>query len=94
MVLTAADISEFFFRKDSIFLIECKTVVWCLPPSSLPICGRDFGVSSLQIYMAICLGTAIAGELFFALSCAGLIEKKEATARIIISVDNVWVSSI
>src|SRR5713226_3339810 len=39
-------------RNSSIFLIECSTVVWCLPPNCRPISGREAVVSCLTIYMA------------------------------------------
>src|SRR2546426_180179 len=38
-------------RNNSILLIECKTVVWCLFPNSRPMCGSDIPVSLLQRYV-------------------------------------------
>jgi hypothetical protein len=36
----------------SILLMECSTVVWCLPPNCRPISGSEAVVSCLTIYMA------------------------------------------
>ncbi len=40
------------WRRVSILLIECRTVVWCLPPNCLPISGSDADVSCLTRNMA------------------------------------------
>ena len=52
----------------SIFLIECRTVVWCLPPNWRPISGGEASVRCFAMYMAIWRGYTIARALFFALS--------------------------
>ena len=39
-------------RNSSILLMECKTVVWCLPPNWRPISGSDAVVNCLTMYMA------------------------------------------
>ena len=39
-------------RNSSILLIECSTVVWCLPPNWRPISGSEAVVSCLTIYIA------------------------------------------
>src|SRR6266849_1769751 len=50
-------------RRVSILWIECRTVVWCLPPNCRPISGSDAEVSCLTRYMAIWRGKAMAFEL-------------------------------
>ena len=35
------------WRSCSILWIECRTVVWCLPPNWRPISGKEAWVSSL-----------------------------------------------
>src|SRR5712692_3442683 len=50
-------------RRVSILWIECRTVVWCLPPNCRPISGNDAEVSCLTKYMAIWRGKAMAFEL-------------------------------
>src|ERR1700683_1219817 len=49
-------------RRPSILLIECKTVVWCLPPNWRPISGSEAEVSCFTRYMAIWRGKAMALE--------------------------------
>ena len=49
------------------------TVVWSRPPNSSPILGREESVSSLERYMAICLGKATDFVRFFALKSSSLI---------------------
>jgi hypothetical protein len=39
-------------RSASILLIECRTVVWCLPPNWRPISGSDAEVSCFTRYIA------------------------------------------
>ena len=39
-------------RISSILLMECNTVVWCLPPNCRPISGSDAVVSCFTIYIA------------------------------------------
>jgi len=39
-------------RNSSILLIECNTVVWCLPPNCRPISGSEAVVSCLTMYIA------------------------------------------
>src|SRR5512137_2965140 len=60
-------------RSFSILRMLWITVVWCFPPNFLPISGREELVSSLARYMAIWRGNETFGELFFDLSCEGLI---------------------
>ena len=43
-------------RSASILLMECSTVVWCLPPNWRPISGSDAEVSCFTRYMAIWRG--------------------------------------
>src|ERR1700738_3140963 len=50
-------------RNSSILLIECSTVVWCLPPNCRPISGSEAVVSCLTIYIATWRGKAIARVL-------------------------------
>src|SRR5216684_3802602 len=50
-------------RNSSILLMECSTVVWCLPPNCRPISGSEAVVSCLTIYIATCRGKAIARVL-------------------------------
>ena len=50
-------------RISSILLIECNTVVWCLPPNCRPISGNEAVVSCFTMYIATCRGKAIARVL-------------------------------
>ena len=56
----SSDSNESSILSSSILLTACITVVWSLPPKVLPISGKDFEVSCLDKYIAICLGLATA----------------------------------
>jgi hypothetical protein len=70
-------------RMASILLMECSTVVWCLPPNSQPISSSDAPVSCLAMYMAIWRpqgrGHAAArNSIARGLDCRDLIRKEKA----------------
>ena len=60
----AVSISLSLVRSCSILRMECSTVVWCFPPKSPPIWGKERFVSLLHRYIANWRGRAIRGELF------------------------------
>jgi hypothetical protein len=51
-----AKASRSLFMRLAIFAVACITVEWSRPPKAFPILGSDSSVSSLERYMATCLG--------------------------------------
>ena len=75
----SSDNNESSILSSSILLTACITVVWSLPPKVLPISGKDFEVSCLDKYIAICLGLATALALLGEDISLSLILKYSAT---------------
>jgi hypothetical protein len=51
-----AKTSRSLFMRLAILAVACITVEWSRPPKAFPILGSDSSVSSLERYMATCLG--------------------------------------
>src|SRR5581483_1946708 len=73
-------------RISSILLMECSTVVWCLPPNCRPISGSEAVVSCLTMYIATWRGKAIARVLLRSLSFC--------SSRLKCSLTRFWIRSM